>query len=86
VARLLVVEADAVAAVADLVQSTVDPDPVQRRRAPRLGSLSWHVGWRQPVAGQRMLDIGEDQLLVLLLVMAAELDRRQSCVAGVAGQ
>ena len=29
----------------------------------------WEIGRQQRIAGERVLDVGEDQLLVLLLVM-----------------
>ena len=76
VARRLVVEAEGAVArrvVADLGQAAVDSRH-QRSDCVREGRCVAQAGQRRVAgaAGQRMLDVGEDQLLVLLLVLQAE--------------
>ena len=76
VARRLVVPGEAIAGMADLVDAAVEGDPGER-----FGSGDWPgaagadrdrrvaAGWRE----QRQ-DVGEQKLLVLLLVIDADLD------------
>ena len=74
VARPLVVEREARSAVADLHQAAVMADPARGRGG---GSTrvrgTVQVDRAHGVRPQRVLDVGEDQLLVLLLVMQAQL-------------
>ena len=77
-ARRLVVEREARAVVADLDQ----PPPATRSsRAPARRAFAARVR-RAQYAGfsglqrEQVLDVGEDQLLVLLLVLQPELDQR----------
>jgi hypothetical protein len=73
VQRQLVVEGEAVAAVADLDQPTLDVDPAHPvgvgDRAPGAG-----VGGLERVEREHVLDVHQQQLLVLLLVVEAQLD------------
>ena len=77
VARLLVVEGEAVPGVPDRGDITTDLDPVERTRIDHRRVRPLHIGGLEDVAGQRVLDVHQDQLLVLLLVMAAQLDDRR---------
>ena len=82
VARRLVVEME-LAVAADVVAQRDDAgrhaEPLQRRRLRRRPSRRrWQrrIGRPRGVAGQRMLDVGEQQLLVLLLVVHPEPQQR----------
>ena len=82
-ARALVVEGEAVAVVANPNLSTVETGPVGR-----LLTIGWHIrlwhfsqlggkivvsGPQRPVGRQHMLYVHEQQLLVLLLMVEAQL-------------
>ncbi len=75
--RRLVVEAEAVPAVADLVHRGRHVEPAERR--DRLGAAQpgLAIDRADRVAREGMLDVGQQQLLVLLLVVQAERDQRR---------
>ena len=77
-ARPLVVEREAVAGVTEFGQTAVVADPRRRACPHRRQRPRPLVGGLQRILGQQVLDVGEDQLLVLLLVVESELDRRRS--------
>ena len=84
VARAFVVEGEAVAVVADRrCRPAGEGEPAQRRAAgdrrqrPAVGDRPARSGLQR----QHVLDVGEDQFLVLLLVVQAELDQRGAVVA-----
>ena len=78
VPRRLVVEAEGAVElrlVARSHQAAVVGEPAQRLRAARASSASgWRIGRRSGLQDERVLDVGEQQLLVLLLVVQAERD------------
>src|SRR5579862_4258602 len=76
VARRLVVEGKGVALVADLLLAARDANPRAARRLylrerPRLA-----IHGLQRIARQQVLHVREDELLVLLLVLDAQIDER----------
>src|SRR6185437_10123484 len=72
-ARLLIIESEIVLGVADGNDAAGMVGPGERRRASH-GRGKWRPIARQKrVAGERVLDIGEKQFLMLLLMMKAEL-------------
>ncbi len=75
--RLLVVETEVVAAMADLVDAARQVEPLRRRRARLCHRRPGAVARPDRVAPERVLDIGQEQLLMLLLVIEPELDQRQ---------
>src|SRR5258706_14722751 len=75
VARRLVVEAEALAGVPDLMQSARELDPARLARPDRSERPKLAVGRLQGIARKQMLRVRENQLLVLLLVLQAELDQ-----------
>lgn len=72
VARQLVVEAEAGAAVADLGQAALEVQPAQRPDRAGGRQRRIQVGRVQRILRQQVLQVGQDQLLVLLLVLHAE--------------
>jgi hypothetical protein len=76
VARALVVEREALAAVPDGDEAAVEPHPVVRDACHRREPPSGLVHRLQRIARQHVLDVGEHQLLVLLLVLQTEFDQR----------
>ena len=73
VARPLAIIGETVAVMAGLDETALVADPFERpllRQADRLGRP---VGGQQRIVRQRMQEVGDQQLLVLHLVMAAEL-------------
>jgi len=83
VARRLVVERERRAGVARLDVAAVEPDPAGRRGRGRGRRVVAHPHRRaQRVLREQVQQVGEDQLLVLLLVVQAQLDQ----VAGRGGQ
>ena len=72
VARALVVERKAVAFVADAVQAAGLLAPAERACRRTAWQRDRVIGRAKRVDGQVVLDVGEDQLLVLLLVIQAE--------------
>jgi len=73
VARALIVEGELAPLVADLDQPGRIGMPAQRRDRGRRWRRALLVGGAERVAPEDMLDIGEDELLVLLLVVDAQL-------------
>ncbi len=81
VPRLLVVEREVVTGVSDLDQPPGEIEPARRARRDRGERPLPAVCRLQRIARQQVLQVGDDELLVLLLVMDAELDQRQQrCV------
>jgi hypothetical protein len=73
VARLFVIEAKSSAAVADLAYSIGQCDPCHRSRTRGRPGAGRDISGFQRIARQQVLQVGDDQLLVLLLVMHPEL-------------
>ena len=76
-ARPLAVEAEALAVVSDLHHAAIEFQ-VRRRRAVRLADRNRAgilVGGTQRVLREQVQDIGEQQFLMLLLVVASEFDQ-----------
>ena len=75
-ARPFIVVGEAVALVPDLEDAAVEGDEVERRgladgdAGPRLA-----IGWLERLGGEQREDVGEQELLMLLLVIDAELDQ-----------
>src|SRR5271166_642779 len=81
-ARPLVVEGETLSVVADSSDSAgvLAPGPVgYGRRHPCL--CSGLIAWPQRVLKEQMLYIGEEELLVLLLVLKAKLDHAEQLAA-----
>src|SRR5262249_53923594 len=74
--RRLVVEAETGPCVADDGRGGVALEPLER--SDRFGEVdrSRLIHRAQRIRAERMLDVGQDELLMLLLVLQAELDRR----------
>ena len=78
-ARQLVVEAERAVerrVVAHIEQPGIEAEPAQRLRLHRGDRPAPGVGRLQRVARQQVLQVGEDQLLVLLFVGQAQRDQR----------
>jgi hypothetical protein len=75
VARQLVVEREATGR-SDLRDAAVVAAPAERRRATRRAAVRRAICGPQRLRPEHVLRVGQDQLLVLLLVMQAELDSR----------
>ncbi|MCY1362233.1 hypothetical protein D9M69_489380 [compost metagenome] len=78
VARPLAVKGKALAAMADLDHAAVEADPVGRRARVgdhRLGQLR-RKGRPQRILREQVQDVGQQQFLVLLLMLQAERDQR----------
>jgi hypothetical protein len=73
-ARPLVVKGEGLADVTGLDQAALEIDPAQRRACRARRALR-SVGREQWVQRQRVLDVHQDQLLMLLLVMQPKLDQ-----------
>lgn len=69
---LLVVEAEVLVGVSDRVSPTRDGHPCLISGSLMSWWLLWAIGRHQGVAGEDVFDVGEDQLLVLLFVVADE--------------
>src|SRR5687768_1999899 len=80
-ARALVVEREAGAVVADPHDSTGNVQPFQRRRRRPDGKGARVAGGPPWLDAEVELDVGEDQLLVLLLVVEPELEERARLTA-----
>jgi hypothetical protein len=80
-ARQLVIEAEALAVVADRGQAAIKAQPGQRRR--RRGQRRGRVQIRrqQGALRQQVLDVGEHQFLMLLLVLQPQRDQRLELAA-----
>ena len=77
-ARPFVVEGESIAGMANLHQPALEVDPAGaacrlRRPAPR---CQRRIGRMKRIEGQQMLGVHQQQLLMLLFVMQAELDER----------
>ncbi len=79
--RTLVVEGKAVAGMADLDQAALEVDPAHRRIALDRWGTRWRIGRLQRIERQHVLGIHQDQLLMLLLVIEAELEQRMPIAA-----
>ena len=80
-ARALVVEREAGAVVADLDDAAaIDVDPAAAARGRARAADAGCVDGVERVAEKHVLDVHEQQLLVLLLVVQAELDERATAV------
>jgi hypothetical protein len=75
--RQLVVEREPVARVAERLQAAGIADPVGATRAHRREGPSGAIHRLGRIAREQVLEVGEDELLVLLLVVEAELDARR---------
>ena len=73
-ARPLVVEGEAAAGVADLADRFVEAQPLERRRRRVVDGRGRAIHRLERVEREQVLDVGEDELLMLLLVMQPELD------------
>jgi hypothetical protein len=76
-ARRFVVERKAFRVVADLDQAVTAGDEAQGHRRTRIDCRRRVVGRPQRIAPERMLDVGQQQLLVLLFVLQAQLHQRR---------
>src|SRR5215813_6348383 len=77
--RTFIVESESRAAVADLVNAAFEVDPLQRNTWTHRTGLS-HTSRPQRHGPQRMLYVGHNELLVLLLVVQAEFDHGRSLI------
>ena len=76
VARAFIVIGEALAVMADFENAAVEGDPVERRRmAGADAGSSLAVSGLKRLGGEQAQDVGEQKLLVLLLVIDAELDQ-----------
>ena len=69
VARALIVEAEAVAGVADPVRPFLDLHPPVNGGGSALAELALAIDRKQRIVREHVLDVRQDQLLVLLLVV-----------------
>ena len=86
-ARTLIVIGEALAVMADLEDAAVEADPRERRRiAPADAGVGLAVSGLERLGGEQAQNVGEQKLLMLLLVIDAELDqlRRLRAERGVA--
>ncbi len=74
-ARHLVVEPEAAAIMADVVKPAGEGDPARLARPDRSQGPLLLVRRPERVARQQVLEVGEDELLVLLLVLQAQLEQ-----------
>src|SRR5579864_3543373 len=74
VARTLIVKGEICALMADLNEPTGELDKSQRSRLGSPTPARRLIGRQQRVQREHMLDVHQDQLLMLLLMMQAELD------------
>ena len=72
--RRFIVEAEASRRGADLVQALAEPMPGERRHGGDAMGSRPGIRGLQRVQGERVLEVREQQLLVLLLVVHAKLD------------
>ncbi len=80
VTRAFIVEGKAVAIMTDGDNAARMRDPFERGRAPHLARPRGRISGQQRIGEKRMLDIGQDQFLMLLLMMEAERDQRRKRV------
>jgi len=69
--------------VPDLDLAALVLDPPERRRLPTLGCGEVGVGGQERAGVEDVLDVHEEELLVLLLVVAAELGQRGDALVEV---
>ena len=74
--RLLVVEAETVAGVTDLIDAGLETDKLTRAGPPHRRLPTLVVSGAGRILRERMQDVGQNQLLMLLLVMQTDLDDR----------
>src|SRR5439155_7778285 len=74
VTRALVVEREPLARMADLGRARLVPVPAQRGRASSRDLRRLSIDGMQRILRQQMLHVGQQELLMLLLVVQAELD------------
>ena len=72
--------------MADLGDAFGQVDPAHRPARRRGLAPATVIGRQQRVFGQRMQDVGQQQLLVLLLMLQAELDQRRDLGRGLGQQ
>src|SRR3546814_10203280 len=72
---LLVVIGEALAVMTDAPDATVEADPAQRSRGLRRHRPERREGRPQRVVREQVQDVHEQQFLVLLLVVDADLDK-----------
>ena len=84
--RRLIVESERAARVADLAGPFRERSPGERRRGVSFRAARRPVRRMERIAREDVLDVGEDQLLVLLLVVEAELDDGEQLRIGAGGQ
>jgi hypothetical protein len=75
VAGSFVVEREPGAVVTDRVEAAFEPEEPQRRRGDRRGRGALPVAGPQRIQREEVLQVGQHQLLVLLLVVEPELER-----------
>jgi hypothetical protein len=75
VARHLVVEGEPLAGVPDLAEAARLRDPARLARADRRERPLLLVGRFERIAREQVLEVGEDELLVLLFVLQSELEQ-----------
>ncbi len=75
--RQFVVEGETAVAMTDFVDAAGNVEPSQRRRGGRGGSRLGPIARADRIAPEGVLDVGHEQLLMLLLMLQAELDQRQ---------
>lgn len=84
--RALIVEGEAAAVMADAGHAARVLGPASRRGRRQGGGVVGRVGRPQWVGVEQVLDVGEDQFLVLLLVVEPQRQQGVECrVAGLAG-
>ena len=76
VPRRLVVERKILAVMTDFGEAAGKLGPLERRRIARGAPARRLIGGKQRIDRKDVLDVHQDQFLMLLLVMAAELDQR----------
>src|SRR5579862_3602645 len=79
VTRHFIVEGEAIAAITDFMQAAFDRNEGELWRAIRCRSLCGRVTGSERIERKHMLDVHEDQLLMLLLMIDAELEQRRDC-------
>jgi hypothetical protein len=86
VARTFIVEGKPAGAMADLVHATLVTIPAKTAGTGRRARRAIAVDRIERAVREHVLDIGDDQFLVLLLVMTTELDQVEHIVRGIIDQ
>jgi len=81
VPRAFAIEGEAGAGMADLDRPVGAVAPAERRRQRCRRPTPVPIGWRERILGEEMENVGQQQFLMLLLMLAAEFDQGRS--AGV---